>query len=384
MGQMLRHPNIVAIYDVGEEAGTSYITMEFVEGQTLRELVKRRGALDIPKAFDLIHQMASGLEYAHRRGVTHRDLKASNVIVSSTGHVKLVDFGLAGVDESDGTLEKLSQPRTVDYAALEKLTGMKDDAVRSDIYFLGAIAYLTITGVSPLKETRDRNERSDPRRYTGVVPIKDQKPDLPRDVIDFINRAMALDAMERLQTATDVKRRAEAILVRVTGGEAADSVVLSSIIAYKGSLMLVESSERCQDKLRDFFTRLGYKVLLTESPQRALSRFSTVPRPADMLVLSTHKLGEEAVKAFNMISTTPDLADVPAILLADSKQGNFAGLTRVDDRRRFVLMPIHAEGMSKLFAELMGAARAAAGGSQVLGGSQVIGGSSVIGGSQLR
>lgn len=383
MGQMLRHPNIVAIYDVGEEAGASYITMEFVEGQTLRELVKRRGALDLPKAFDLIHQMASGLEYAHRRGVTHRDLKASNVIVSSTGHIKLVDFGLAGVDDSDGTLEKVSQPRTVDYAALEKLTGMKDDAVRSDIYFLGAIAYLMITGVSPLKETRDRNERSDPRRYTGVVPIKDQKPDLPRDVIDFINRAMALDAMERLQTATDVKRRAEAILLRVAGGESADSVVLSSIVAYKGSIMLVESSERCQDKLREFFTRLGYKVLLTESPQRALSRFSTVPRPADVLVLSTHKLAEEAVKAFNTMSTNPDLADVPAILLADSKQGNFAGMARVDDRRRFVLMPIHAEGMAKLFAELMGLARAAGGGSQLLGGSQVIGGSHVIGGSQL-
>lgn len=383
MGQMLRHPNIVAIYDVGEEAGASYITMEFVEGQTLRELVKRRGSVDLPKAFDLIHQMSAGLEYAHRRGVTHRDLKASNVIVSSTGHVKLVDFGLAGVDESDGTLEKVSQPRTVDYAALEKLTGMKDDAVRSDIYFLGAIAYLTITGVSPLKETRDRNERSDPRRYTSVVPIKDQKPDLARDVIDFINRSMALDAMERLQTATDVKRRAEAILLRVSGGESSDSVVLSSIIAYKGSLMLVESSERCQDKLRDFFTRLGYKVLLTESPQRALSRFSNVPRPADLLVLSTHKLGEEAVKAFNMLSTNPQLVEVPAILLADSTQGSFSGTARVDDRRRFVLMPIHAESMTKLFAELMTLARPNGSGSQLGGGSQVLGGSQVIGDSQV-
>ena len=383
MGKMLRHPNIVAIYDVGEEAGTSYITMEFVEGQTLRELVKRRGALDLPKAFDLIHQMASGLEYAHRRGVTHRDLKASNVIVSSSGHVKLVDFGLAGVDESDGTLEKVSQPRTVDYAALEKLTGMKDDAVRSDVYFLGAIAYLIITGVSPLKETRDRNERSDPRRYTGVVPIKDHNPDLPRDVIDFINRTMALDAMERLQTATDVKRRAEAILLRVTGGEASDSVVLSSIVAYKGSLMLVESSERCQDKLREFFMKLGYKVLLTESPQRALSRFSQIPRPADLLVMSTHKLGEEAVKAFNSLATNPDLADVPAILLADSKQGAFAGIARVDDRRRFVLMPINGAAMTQIFSELLGASRGGGGSSQIISGSQIVSGSHVIGGSQL-
>ena len=99
MGRVLRHPNIVAIEDVGQENGVSYLTMEFVEGQTLRELVKIRSAVDVPRALDLMLHMVSGLEYAHRRGVTHRDLKASNVIVSATGQAKLVDFGLAGVDD---------------------------------------------------------------------------------------------------------------------------------------------------------------------------------------------------------------------------------------------------------------------------------------------
>ena len=138
MGRLLRHPNIVAIEDVGQQNNASYITMEFVEGQTLRELVRIRGAVDVGRAVDLLNQMVMALEYAHRRGLTHRDLKASNVLVSSIGQAKLVDFGLAGVDAETGdkSLGKMEQPRTVDYAALEKIAGMKDDSLRSDIYFL--------------------------------------------------------------------------------------------------------------------------------------------------------------------------------------------------------------------------------------------------------
>ncbi len=352
MGHLLRHANIVGIHDVGEQDGASFITMEFVEGQTLRELVKLRGAVDVPKALDLIHQMTSGLEYAHRRGVTHRDMKASNVIVSSMGQAKLVDFGLAGVDESSaGTLGKMDQPRTVDYAALEKLTGMKDDPVRSDIYFLGAIAYLTLSGVSPLKETRDRNERSEPRRYTEVMPLAERMPDLPREVTDFINRMMSLDVMERWQTAADVKRRVEWLIARITGAAAVEHVAAESDDS-KGSVMLVESSERCQAVLRTFFQKLGYKVLLTESPQRALTRFSTVPYPADCLVVSAHSLGDEAVEAFNTLISDPVLSNVPAILLADSTQGRLAATTQVDDRRRFVLMPIRPDFMAKVLADL--------------------------------
>ncbi len=352
MGCLLRHPNIVAIHDVGEEGGASYLTMEFVEGQTLRELVKLRGALDLPKALDLIHQIAAGLEYAHRRGVTHRDMKASNVIVSSTGQAKLVDFGLAGVDESgDGALGRVDKPRTVDYAALEKLTGTKDDAVRSDIYFLGAIAYLAIAGVSPLKETRDRNERSEPRRYTEVVPLAQRMPELPREVSDFISRMMSLDVMERWQTAAEVTRRVEWLMVKVAGAPAVEHGPTASA-DHKGSVMLVESSTWCQEVLRGFFKKIGYRVLLTDNLQRALTRFSRLPYPADCLVMSSHSLGAAAVEAFNQLSTDPILADVPAILLADSRQGEFEATTQVDARRRFVLMPIRTADMEKILTDL--------------------------------
>jgi serine/threonine-protein kinase len=355
MGQLLRHPNIVAIDDVGEEDGASYITMEFVEGQTLRELVKIRGAVDVPKALDLIAQLAAGLDYAHRRGVTHRDLKASNVIVSSTGEAKLVDFGLAGVDETgDGSLGRIDQPRTIDYATLEKLTGMKDDAVRSDIYFLGTIAYLVVAGVSPLKETRDRNERADPQRYRGVVPLGERCPDLPKDVVELVSRMMNLDPLERWQTAADVRRRIEAMISRRSGAAGTEAPA-EGAAASKGSLMVVESGDKAQQVLRAFFSKLGYRVLLTENPQRALSRFSSTPLPADCLVLSTHTLGDDAVVAFNKLTSDPFLAAVPAVLLLGSKQAELAAAARSDGRRRVVQMPVPTEAMTRLLQEVVAA-----------------------------
>jgi len=363
MGHMLRHPNIVAIDEVGEENGTSYITMEFVEGQTLRELVRIRGALDVPKGLDLVHQMACGLEYAHRRGVTHRDLKASNVLISSTGQAKLVDFGLAGVDDSsDRALGRLDQPRTIDYAALEKLTGMKDDAIRSDIYFLGAIAYLAFAGVAALTETRDRGERANPQRFSGATPLGVRCPQLPRDVVDFVSRMLQLDPLERWQTAGDVRRQAEALIARrVDGGGPATAVAArpavvataSTPTAHKGSVMLVETSERAQEALREFFAKLGYRVLLTENPQRALKRFSNTPQPADCLVISCRSLGEEAIEAFNTLTSDPFLATVPAILISGINQAALASTARLDDRRRLVQMPIQAEAMGKLLEDLV-------------------------------
>jgi serine/threonine-protein kinase len=361
MGRLLRHPHIVAIEDVGQEQGVSYITMEFVEGQTLRELVRIRGAIDLPRALELIQQMLAGLEYAHRRGVTHRDMKASNVIVSAAGQAKLVDFGLAGVDDTaDKAIGRMDKPRTVDYAALEKLTGMRDDSVRSDIYFLGTVAYLTLAGASALTESRDRNVRSDPRRFTAVTPLASRAPRLPRDVVDFVGRMMHLDPLERWQTAADARRALEQIIARRGAGAepapvaaGATAATAAPVAPTKGSVMVVEATEQAQQKLRQFFTKLGYRVLITESPQRALSRFATTPPPADLLVLSAQKLGGQAVEAFNALSADPFYAAVPAVLIAGPKQAGLAEQVRVDDRRKFVQLPMPSADFSRLLAGLL-------------------------------
>ena len=365
MGRLLRHPNIVAIEDVGQDHGASYITMEFLEGQTLRELVRIRGAVDVPKALDLIAQMTAGLEYAHRRGVTHRDLKASNVLVSSAGVAKLVDFGLANVDESgDKALGRVEQPRTVDYAALEKIAGMRDDAVRSDIYFLGTIAYLALSGASALQESRDRAVRSDPRRFTTVQPLADRAPQLPRDVIDVVSRMMNLDPLERWQTAADVRRALEPLVAKygAGGATAAASTPAAATTAaaqtgqpaQRGSVMVVETSDKAQELMRVFFGKLGYRVLITENPQRALARFSTTPLPADCLVICAQSLGEAALEAFNSLSTDPFFKQVPAILVVSGKQKHLLAGARVDERRQTTETPIQGARMVQLLDSVIG------------------------------
>jgi serine/threonine protein kinase len=365
MGRLLRHPNIVAIEDVGEANNTSYITMEFVEGQTLRDLVKKRGALDPVRGIDLMRQLCSGLDYAHRRGVTHRDLKGSNVLVSTKRVAKLADFGLAAVDKEygDEVLGRMSSPRTVEYAALEKLTGMRNDNVRSDIYFMGALAYLALSGVAPLGESRDRAARSDPRRFLEVVPLGKRMPDLPADIRETVVQMMQIDPLQRYQTIADVLRAFDTLAEAYaagTGGKVAKrksavELAPSADNASQPRVMLVERSGSAQDTLREFLGKLGYRVLVTENPQRALKRFSSTPFPAEGIVFSASRLGSEALEAFNELTADPFYAKVPAVLLVGARQSQLAEQATCDELRKLITAPIEKATMQETLDSILGA-----------------------------
>jgi serine/threonine-protein kinase len=377
VGKLLRHPNIVAIEEVGRENNTSYITMEFVEGQTLRELVRVRGAIDLQRALGLIHQIVDGLDYAHRKGVTHRDLKASNVLISFTGEAKLVDFGLAGGDTagSSKAVRRMGPPRTVDYAAIENIAGLKDDSVRSDIYFLGTIAYLALSGSSALVESRDRTVRADPKRFTSVEPLAARAPHLPRDVVDWVSKMMQLDPKERWQTMMEVRRSLEHLIARHSGGaaeagttggaapaaapapalaRAAAAAAASAPAATKGTLILVATASPEQAPLREFFRKLGYKVLLTENPGRAVACCSAKPPVADCLLINVASVGEEGIDIFNSLAHDEFLRNVPAVLLVDEQRQDLAARARVDDRRKLVEVPLRTEDVSGVLESLLG------------------------------
>jgi serine/threonine-protein kinase len=148
-GQMaggLAHPNIVTIFDLGEDLGMSYIVMEFVEGQTLSQLMKK-GRLSLPQIRHIICNAGTGLDYAHQNGIFHRDVKPDNIMVSKTGIVTIMDFGIARVVESTMTRTG-SVMGTPAYMSPEQVNGQKIDA-RSDIFSLGVILYELLTGRKP-------------------------------------------------------------------------------------------------------------------------------------------------------------------------------------------------------------------------------------------
>jgi serine/threonine-protein kinase len=364
VGQTLRHPNIVAIHEVGSEKASHYMVMEFVEGQTLREFIKNRKHVSPPDAVRLMADIARGLDYAFRRGVSHRDLKASNVLVSSAGQAKLVDFGLAGIDPgvSDDALVGQENPRTLDYVALERASKVHKDDNRSDIFFAGCIFYHMLAGKPPLEETKDRMQRLNPSRFFGITPLKRECPDLPRPLVAVIDRAMELDARVRYQTPGEMLVDLNVMQQRINEGESLDSAQLG---VKQRALMIVESSPRIQDVLRTQLKQSGYRVLVTADPQRPLSGFAGGMAPADCVLFSTSNLGESALDAFNRFGQHASTARVPALLLLGSKHGEWAARAKVSPLHAVVNSPFTVQQLRDLIERVLHHGDEAAGGSAI-------------------
>ena len=199
MAKRLRHPNVVPILDIGEDGDKYFFTMEFVEGGNLRDFLNIRGKLAPPEAVGIALDIAAGLAHAASLGVTHRDLKPTNVLFDLTGAAKLVDFGLGG-DGADG-----SDLRAVEYSTLEKASRAPRDDPRSDLFFLGGILYELLTGEPPWPGTADKQERRRVDRYRDVRPIQDLDPDLPPAVVGVVVKLMSWNPAGRYQTAAEAE-----------------------------------------------------------------------------------------------------------------------------------------------------------------------------------
>ena len=206
MGATLKHPNIVPIMEVVSQGDSHYLVMEFIEGRNLREFIKIRKKFEPAEATRLVADVAAGLAYAFGKGICHRDLKMSNVLVSSRGQAMLVDFGLAAADKnlSDDAIANSPNPRTIDYAGLERATGVRKDDSRSDIYFLGCIFYHMLTGKPPIYETSDRIQRLSKGRFQDVVPILKADPSIPRPIALVVTRADGAQSRRTLSIAGEM------------------------------------------------------------------------------------------------------------------------------------------------------------------------------------
>ncbi|PRP92789.1 Serine/threonine-protein kinase PknB [Enhygromyxa salina] len=151
----ISHPNVVKIYDVGEDQGHLFLSMEYVDGQSLKELISRYSVLPLERVRAYLQEICAGLAAAHAQGVIHRDLKPGNVIVTPDQRVKIIDFGLARIANLEGMTATGMLLGTPEYMAPEQIKGGNLDG-RTDIYALGALAYHAITGRPP---------------FTGDTPI---------------------------------------------------------------------------------------------------------------------------------------------------------------------------------------------------------------------
>jgi tRNA A-37 threonylcarbamoyl transferase component Bud32 len=304
IGQKLHHPNIVPVYECSSQGKYHYITMEFVEGGNLRNFLKIRGKLSPLETSRFILDIARGLEYALSKGITHRDLKMTNVLMSASGVAKLIDFGLAAEESVFSRLGGDEMQTALEYSTLERHTNAPRNDCRSDLYFLGGIMFELLTGEPPYPPTRDRDERKRFGRYRDVRPVTALEPRLPFRVAGTVDKLMQTTPNLRFQTPSELVFEMESIIRELGGtaapepakatGSAAATPAASDAPAAKGTqrtILCIENRPKHQDVLRDYFSRHGFKLILVGDIDRAIQRVNATP--PDCAVLMGDVLGDK-------------------------------------------------------------------------------------------
>jgi serine/threonine-protein kinase len=205
----LQHPHILTVLDSGEAAGRLWFTMPFVEGESLRDRMRRAGPLPVDEALRLAREIADGLEYAHRHGVIHRDIKPENILLSA-GHALIADFGIARAvadpsappsHTTGGTLTRTGLVvGTPDYMSPEQASGERDLGPNADVYSLAVVLYEMLAARLPFTAPTPRAAMA--KHFSGEVPsLREARPEVPEPVEAAIRKALAPDPDNRYPTA---------------------------------------------------------------------------------------------------------------------------------------------------------------------------------------
>ena len=207
----LNHPAIVSVYDTGEEIGADgasqpYIVMEFVEGRTLRDILRSEGRLPARRAMEITADVCGALDFSHRNGIVHRDIKPANVMITPAGAVKVMDFGIARAvaDNSSTVTQTANVIGTAQYLSPEQARGETVDA-RSDVYSTGCLLYELVTGAPPFQGDSPVAVAYQHVRENPVLP-SNRISDIPRAVDSIVMKALAKNTMNRYQSAAEMRQ----------------------------------------------------------------------------------------------------------------------------------------------------------------------------------
>jgi serine/threonine protein kinase len=358
IGKRLKHPHIVPIYEVGSAGQIHFITMEFVEGGNLRDFLKIRGKLAVPEALRYGLHIAQALNEALAQGVTHRDMKTTNVLMSSQGVAKLIDFGLAA---DDAFLNRVSSPelaQALEYSTLEKNTNAPKNDPRSDLFFLGTILYELITGTPPYPRTRDRDERKNFSRYRDIRPIQSVDPSLPWRASSIVSQLLQINPHQRYQSPGEVCEDLEAVLQELGARNADGNSVQRSPGEIQKSdpsakvLLCVEPRPQRQDVLRDYFTKHGYRVLLLGDADRALARLKS--SPPDGILFFADASGDRIAQDIRQALETTRGRDIAVAAVMDAQLIETTQADMNDPRAVLLAHPVRLRDLRLALEQVFG------------------------------
>ncbi|HYX44379.1 MAG TPA: Stk1 family PASTA domain-containing Ser/Thr kinase, partial [Acidimicrobiales bacterium] len=346
----LNHPNIVSVYDWGEEGGTYFIVMEYVEGPTLRDVIRGEGPLFANRAAEIGAEIAAALEFAHRRGVIHRDVKPGNVLIS--GMVKVTDFGIARAGDPQESLTQTGAVMgTASYFSPEQAQGLPIDN-RSDVYSLGVVLYEMVAGRPPFTGDSPvaiayQHVREQP------VPPSEHNPDVPPAFEAIVMKALAKNRADRYESAealrADLLRFAQgrpvtaegampatgAAALAGAGAAAAATNVMGAVggdgtrvMSRQTEVVAEEEPERPPSRTSTYIVILAVLLAVLAGLLFLLARELGVGGAKDVVVpavvgdtqqVATRKLRDVGLKA--SITAQPNSANPPGQVLAQDPTG---------------------------------------------------------------
>jgi len=338
LSRHVTHKNVVRIFDLGEADGTKFITMEFVEGDDLRSVLRQHGKFSARKTVDIVQQICRALEAAHAEGVIHRDLKPQNIMRDPQGRIVVMDFGLARSLEFDGMTQTGALVGTLEYMSPEQALGASLDK-RSDLFAVGLIFYELLTGKAPYKaDTAIASLMK--RTHERAVPASEVDATVPLSLSAIVSRCLERDPKDRYPSATDLLRELEAWSADPALAQASHASVASTPPATPAPLSSASGPRSVQISLSLPTQRTWMWAALALA---AVVLFVAIPATRHLIFHPVSEGGPERVEGIPDLSKGKYLAVLPLKVVGDEKSLRYVadGLVDALSAKMFQLQAVH-------------------------------------------